>query len=277
MSTGNGEAEKMAAPGRKQVAYTIRVIPRKKCRMMRPSDIMKTPYGLKVIESCLTCPMTKERLFCNLPQHALVGLDAISSSATYPKGALLFVEGQTPRGVFVICSGRVKLTASSSDGKSLILRIGEAGEVVGIPGTISGEPYEVTAEALEPIQANFIPSEQFLEFLRENGEAAVRVAQILCNIYHSTCREIRYLGLSGSAAEKLARFLLDLTPSHGQDNGPIRVTLTLTHEEVAGMIGASRETVSRLFASFKRKKLIDVHGSALIIKSRSNLEKLIEM
>ena len=233
---------------------------------------MKTPYGLEVIESCLTCPMTKERLFCNLPQHALANLDAISSSATYPKGALLFVEGQAPRGVFVICTGRVKLSASSADGKSLILRIGEAGEVIGLPGTISGKPYEVTAEALEPIQANFIPGEQFLRFLRENGDAAVIVAQMLCNIYHAMYREIRYLGLSGSAAEKLARFLLDLAPSH--DNGPIRITLTLTHEEVAGMIGSSRETVSRLFASFKQKQLIEVHGSTLIISSRSNLEAL---
>ena len=146
-----------------------------------------------------------------------------------------------------------------------------------MPGTISGEPYEVTAEALEPIQANFIPREQFMQFLRENGEAAVRVAQILSNIYHSMCKEIRYLGLSGSAAEKLARFLLDLTSSHKQDNGPIRVTLTLTHEEVAGMIGASRETVTRLFASFKRKQLVDVHGSTLIIKSRAALEELVDV
>ena len=258
------------------MAYTIRVIPRKKRRILRVGNAMKTPYGLEVIESCLTCPMTKERLFCDLPQRALTGLDAISSSATYPKGALLFVEGQAPRGVFVICTGRVKLSASSADGKSLILRIGEAGEVVGLPGTISGQPYEVTAEALEPIQANFIPREQFLQFLRENGEAAVRVAQILSNIYHSMCREIRYLGLSGSAAEKLARFLLDLTSTHKQDNGPIRITLTLTHEEVAGMIGASRETVTRLFASFKRKQLVEIRGSTLIIKSRSALEKLVE-
>jgi CRP/FNR family transcriptional regulator, cyclic AMP receptor protein len=237
---------------------------------------MKTPYGLEVIESCLTCPMTKERLFCDLPQHALSGLDGISSSATYPKGAILFVEGQAPRGVFVICNGRVKLSASSADGKSLILRIGEAGEIVGLPGTISGEPYEVTAEALEPIQANFIPRDEFLQFLRENGEAAVRVAQMLSKIYHSVCREIRYLGLSGSAAEKLARFLLDLASPHEAGDGPIRITLTLTHEEVAGMIGASRETVTRLFSSFKQRHLLEVHGSTIIIKSRSGLENVME-
>src|SRR6267154_880235 len=118
---------------------------------MPVAKAMKTPYGLQVIESCLTCPMTKDRLFCNLSPRALEGLDAISSSATYPKGAILFVEGQEPRGVFVVCNGRVKLSAGSADGKSLILRIADPGEVVGLPGTISGKAYEATAEALEPI------------------------------------------------------------------------------------------------------------------------------
>jgi CRP/FNR family cyclic AMP-dependent transcriptional regulator len=236
---------------------------------------MKTPYGLEVIESCLSCPMVKERLFCNLPQRALEGLDAISSSSTYPKGAFLFVEGQTPRGVFVICNGRVKLSASSADGKALILRIAETGELIGVPGTIAGQPYEVTAEALEPIQANFIPREEFLHFLREHGEAALKVAEILCHIYHATYQEIKYLGLSGSAAGKLARFLLDRAGSDGQKNEAVRLTLTLTHEEIAEMIGVSRETVTRLFTSFKKKNLLQVNGSRLTIKDKLGLEKLV--
>ncbi|MFY9532220.1 MAG: Crp/Fnr family transcriptional regulator [Candidatus Acidiferrales bacterium] len=252
------------------MAYRIHVIPKRKRRIMPSAMAMKTPYGLQVIESCLTCPMLKERLFCSLPRPAVERLDAISSPATYPKGAILFVEGQEPRGVFVICNGRVKLSASSADGKALILRIAEPGEVVGLPGTISGKPYELTAEALEPIQANFIPREEFLQFLREHGEAALRVAEILSNIYHATHREVRYLGLSSSAAEKLARFLLDLMASDGQN----RATLTLTHEEIAEMLGASRETVTRLFASFKKKQLVEVHGSTLIIKDRAGLERL---
>jgi CRP/FNR family transcriptional regulator, cyclic AMP receptor protein len=237
---------------------------------------MKTPYGLQVIENCVTCPLHKERLFCNLPQATLQQLDSLSSSATYPKGAVLFVEGQEPRGIFILCNGRVKLSASSADGKSLILRIADPGEVVGLPGTISGKPYEVTAEAFEPIQANFIPRALFLGFLREHGEVAVRVAEMLSDIYHATCREVRYLGLSSSAEEKLARFLLDFAAKGGNANGQSRTTLTLTHEDIAEMIGASRETVTRLFATFKRKKLVEVHGSTLVITNKPGLEKLLE-
>jgi CRP/FNR family transcriptional regulator, cyclic AMP receptor protein len=237
---------------------------------------MKTPYGLQVIESCLTCPLVKDRIFCDLPGPALAKLDAISSSATYPKDAILFVEGQEPRGVFVLCNGRVKMSTTSADGKSIIVRIAESGEIVGLPGTLSGKPYELTAEALEPLQANFIPRDLFMQFLREHGEAALRVAEILSNIYHATLLEVRYLGFSGSTAEKLARFLLDLPATPAQNNGHLRATLTLTHKDIGEMIGASRETVTRLFAHFKREGLIEVHGASVLIANRANLEKLLE-
>ncbi len=260
------------------MAYKVHVIRNKNGGGTHATEASKkpSPYGLEVIESCLTCQLKKDRLFCDLSHGALARLDSISSRATYPKGAVLFVEGQEPRGAFIICNGRVKLTANSADGRSLILRIADPGEVVGLPATISGRPYELTAEALEPIEANFIPRNEFLQFLREHGEAALRTAEMLCHIYHATHQEIKYLGLTGSAAEKLARFLLDRSSSEGQNGGAIRLTLTLTHQEIAEMIGASRETVTRLFASFKKQQLVEVHGSALTIKNRDGLEKLVE-
>jgi len=265
------------------MAYRMRVVPKRKRRNgngnaeVSADAPTKAPYGLQVVESCLDCPLITDNIFCDLSVRALQGLDSITSPATYPKGAILFVEGQEPRGVFVVCSGRVKLSAGSTSGKALILRIAESGEVVGLPATISGKPYEATAEALEPIQASFIPREQFLQFLRENGEASLRVAEILSNIYRATYQEVRYLGLSGSAAGKLARFLLDLVETHGTaENGTVRATMTLTHEEIAEMIGTSRETVTRLFADFKRRQLLEVHGSALVIRDKVAMQKVFE-
>jgi CRP/FNR family transcriptional regulator, cyclic AMP receptor protein len=216
-------------------------------------------------------------MFCNLPPPALARLDAITSSATYPRGAILFVEGQEPRGVYIICNGRVKLFEASASGRTVIFRIAESGEIIGLPSTLSAKPYELTAEALEPTQANFIPREDFLAFLREHGDVALRVAEMLSNIYHATCQEVRYLGLSGSAEEKLARFLLDLKPAENSEPGQHRVTLTLTHEEIANMIGTSRETVTRLLASFKHKHLIEVHGSTLVINNKEALQELVEV
>ena len=100
-----------------------------------------------------------------------IWVEAISSSESHPKGAILFVEGQEADGVFILSSGRVKLTTASADGKSLLLRVAEPGEMIGLPGTISGKIYVLTAEALEPIQVNVISRRPFIEFLREHGEA----------------------------------------------------------------------------------------------------------
>ena len=236
---------------------------------------MRAPYGLEIIESCLSCPHREDRLFCNLPPAALQRLAAITSASSYPKGATLFVEGQSPRGVFILCSGRVKLSTSSADGKTLILRISEPGEVLGLPATVTGKPYELTADVIEPTQANFISRQDFLLFLREHGEVGLRVAQQLGETYHSAIAEMRTIGLSHSVGEKLARFLLDLTADHDDSKDEVKLTLTLTHEEIAQMVGASRETVTRLFGEFKKKQLLQVKGSTLIIKSKAGLESLL--
>ena len=71
---------------------------------------MLTPYGLDIVESCLTCKMRAEHIFCDLQPAALQSFENIKYATAYPKGAVLFVEGQSPRGIFVLCKGRVKLS-----------------------------------------------------------------------------------------------------------------------------------------------------------------------
>lgn len=243
--------------------------------IMSPGSRMRAPYGLEIIENCLNCPHREDRLFCNLPPAALQRLAAITSASSYPKGATLFVEGQSPRGVFILCSGKVKLSTASADGKTLILRISEEGEVLGLAAVVSGKEYQATADVLEPTQANFIARNDFLNFLRDHGEAALRVAQQLAENYHHSLSEMRNIGLSHSAGEKLARFLLDWIAEQPHGDGEIRVKLTLTHEEIAQMIGASRETVTRLFADFKKRQLLQVKGSTLVIRDKAGLENLL--
>jgi CRP/FNR family transcriptional regulator len=99
---------------------------------------MVTPYGLIIIESCLACKMRAERVFCDLPIVALQAFESIKYASTYPQRAVLFAEGQSPRGIFVLYKGRVKLSLCSSDGKTLILRTAAPGEVLGLSATVSG-------------------------------------------------------------------------------------------------------------------------------------------
>jgi CRP/FNR family cyclic AMP-dependent transcriptional regulator len=242
---------------------------------MTPTS-MRAPYGLEIIESCVTCPYREDRLFCNLSPEAVQRLSTITFASSYPKGATLFVEGQNGRGVFILCSGRVKLSTSSIDGKTLIVRLSEPGEVLGLPSTVTGTPYELTAVVVEPTQANFISRQDFLNFLREYGDVALRVAQQLGQTYHAAISEMRTIGLSHSAEEKLARFVLDLTANDKSEKGTVKTKLTLTHEEIAQIIGTSRETVSRIFASFRKQNLMIVKGSTITIKDRPGLEGLVQ-
>src|SRR5580700_11020273 len=236
---------------------------------------MRAPYGLNIIDNCLICPVREEHLFCNLPLPAVQRLNEIKSTAVYPKSTMLFIEGQQPRGVFVLCSGKAKLYTSASDGKTIITKISESGDVLGLNATISNRPYEVTAEMMEPGQANFIARDALLQFLRQHGEVALRVAEQLSRNYYVAYEEIRTLGLTSSPAEKLAKLLLSWSDKEGNAKASAQLKLTLTHEEIAEMIGTTRETVSRLFSDFKKENLAELKGSTLTIRNKPALEKML--
>ena len=237
---------------------------------------MRAPYGLNILDNCTTCPIRGEHLFCNVSVQASQRLNEIKSTAVYPKGAMLFIEGQLSRGVFVLCNGKVKLSTTSREGKTIITKISDSGDVLGLNAVVSNVPYEVTAEMMEPGQANFIPRDSLQQFLREFPEVAMRVAQQLSRNYYTAYEEIRTLGLSASPSEKFAKLLLSWSTKSTQSDGSSQVKLTLTHEEIAEIIGTTRETVSRLFSEFKKKQLMQSKGATLVIRSRFALEKIVQ-
>lgn len=99
---------------------------------------MNTPYGLEIVENCSNCKLKRQECFCNLSTPLLKLFIMISHQTTYPPEATLFVEGQTSRGVFLLCSGKAKLSTSSRDGKVLILKMAGSGRDVGLSAVISG-------------------------------------------------------------------------------------------------------------------------------------------
>ena len=237
---------------------------------------MIAPYGLRILDNCVSCSVRTVRPFCNLPEPATQRLNAIKSTAIYPKGALLFVEGQHPRGVFVLCMGEAKLSTSSREGRTVITKIAEAGELLGLNATISNVPYEVTAEMIEPCQANFVPREPLLLMMKEFPEVALRIAQQLSRNYFAAHEEIRTLGLATSPTERFAKLLLQWSIKNTRCNGSSQIKLTLTQEEIAEIIGTTRETDTRLFADFKRRQLVQWQGATLVIHSRFALEQLVQ-
>jgi CRP/FNR family transcriptional regulator len=193
----------------------------------------------------------------------------------YPKGALIFFEGQESRGVYLLCAGRVKLSTSSGNARVLITQIVERGDILGLNAVLSGDAYEVTAEAMEPCRLTFIGREQFLRFLNEQSGAALRAARQMNVNYRAAFEQARLLGLSQSAAGKLARFLLESCSREAHATGtPVRLALTLTHEEIGQRIGASRETVTRLFSEFKHRGILEITGATLRVHDCPALEVL---
>lgn len=235
---------------------------------------MKGPYGLETSEHCQTCKVKASGFFCQLSAAALKDFDEIRSSSTYPEGAVLFLEKQDPRGVFVLCEGEVKLSISSSGGKTLILRIAKPGEVLGLMSTMAGMPYEATAETIHPCQVAYIRRDDFLRFIARHPEVYQGVVKQLMSLYQGACSQLRTVGLSSSAPEKLARLLLDMCATGKQTDQGTQIKLPLTHEEIAALIGTTRETVTRTLSEFKSNHLVALHGSNLMISNRAALESL---
>jgi CRP/FNR family transcriptional regulator len=230
---------------------------------------------MEIVESCVTCKLRADRIFCNLPATALQTFEDIKFSTAYPSGALLFVEGQLPRGIFVLCKGSVKLSINSPSGRTMIVKLAEPGEVLGLSATISGKPHEVTAETIDACQVNFVKRDDFLRFLKNDVEVCFKVAEQLSEKYHNACREVRSLGLSHSAAEKLAKLLLEWSSKNGEAAKlEPRLKIRLTHEEIAQMIGTSRETVTRLFADMKKHQIVQAKGSTLVIRDTAALRDI---
>ena len=211
----------------------------------------------------------------NLPPAIAELIEQAALTTTYPTGAVLFAEAQAQRGIFIVRRGRVKLSVCGSDGRTLILRMVEPGGMLGVASAISGRPYEATAETQEPSEVSFLRQNDLLRLMRQHGEVALWVTQQVSRDYNCTCREIRDLMLSDSASEKLARLLVGWLDNSAESRQTGHVKMALTHEEIGQMIGTSRETVSRLFAGFKKQHLIQQNGATLVIPNRMALESLI--
>jgi CRP/FNR family transcriptional regulator, cyclic AMP receptor protein len=236
---------------------------------------MKGPYAFELNDNCQKCKLRGNGFFCQLPPAALKDLDAIKFVSAYPRDAILFMEKQTPRGIYVLCEGQLKLSVSSGEGKTLILRIAKPGEVLGLMATLSNAPHEITAETLRPCQVAFIRRDAFLGFLGHHPEAYGAVVAQLGAHYQTACEQLKTIGLCTSAPEKLAKLLLDFSAQGQLTKEGARVRFSLTHEEIGEFIGTTRETVTRTLSQFKSEHLIDLRGSTLLIQNRSRLESLI--
>ncbi len=227
-------------------------------------------------EYCADCKSRKDHWFCGLSPDGLRILEATRHPSTYPPDAVLFAEGQAARGAFVLCSGQVKLFTTSREGKVFIIRIAIAGEVLGLSATVTGQNHALTAETSGPCHVNFLERDALLSAMQTHPEFGMRACVTLSREFQDAYRDIHDLVLAPSSSVKLARLLLSWTGKLDKtvDGPEIRVPSSLTHEEMAQMIGSSRETVTRLLGDLKKRDFIRLEGSTLVIRDRTALEAL---
>lgn len=210
--------------------------------------------------------------FSKLSPEAQKDLTATAIPLNYPAAKVLFSEKDAAAGIYMVIEGEVKLSMNSSDGRRLILRIARKGEVFGLASALAGKPSEMTAETLYPAKIASINRRDFLSFLMRHPEVYQIVTEKLSQDYAMACEQLRTVGLSGSAPEKLARLLLEWSQYGKTNEGGVHFRFPLTHGEIGEFIGASRETVTRTLSIFKSRQLVAFHGSTLTIPDRTALE-----
>jgi CRP/FNR family transcriptional regulator len=133
-----------------------------------------------------------------MPAEALEAFDAMKSIAPYPRGSVLFAEGRPPRGVFVLCDGRAKLTVCSENGKRLLVRIAGPGDVLGLGAAISGTNYELNAELLDNAKVAFIRRKDLIGFLRGHQDICMEIVHRLSRDLHGAYERVRNVGMARS-------------------------------------------------------------------------------
>lgn len=175
----------------------------------------------------------------------------------------------------MLCQGQVKFSINSREGKTFILRIARTGEVLGLHAVVTGKPYESTAETMQPCRLNFVNQKDFLRFLKEHGDACLQAAQQISRDCQDAYNVVRSIGLSRSVSGRVAKFLLASATDGRVTDGVVRAKLALTHDELAQLMGTSRETISRTLSVFRKRNIVELTDSTLIIHNKPALERLV--
>jgi CRP/FNR family transcriptional regulator, cyclic AMP receptor protein len=201
-------------------------------------------------------------------------VEQASQRSSVPAGAILFAQGQMPQGMFVLCTGSVNLFTTSREGNVLILETAEAGDAVGLCAAISGQRYEVTAEATAPCQFTFVSCKNLLGLFWSHSEIALHAAQCLSQDLHAMYQGSMKLLASGSSSGRLAKLLLGYLPQDSVLTAQTPRRKNMTHNEMSQRVGCTRETVTRALHALTKKQILGRDGTTLVIRDRTALEAL---
>lgn len=204
-------------------------------------------------------------------------LDALSQSKScgmFKRGEVVFEQGAQPLGIYCVHSGKIKVHRSGDEGRDQIVRFAKGGDVLGYRALLAGEPYAATATALETSTICCIPRATFLDLLKSDGNFSMDVMRLLSGDLGNAERQIVNLAQK-PVRERLAETLLALREVYGTENGPDgAISVQLSREDLANVVGTATETLVRTIADLKREDLIATDKKKIRILDHAGLTEV---
>ena len=225
------------------------------------------------VPDCEKCPVRHRSVMHNLETPLLQELNLRKHCNIYKKGTTIFHEGNASLGMYSIFSGKVKLFKTDEQGREQIIRLARPGDSIGYRSLLSGEPYNVAAEALEDVRACFIPKSLFNELLKNSGNLFENIIMLLADNLKQA--EERIAALAGKPVrERTAEALLMLRTFYGTAPDGETLDISLSREDLAKMVGTATESVIRMLSDFKNEQLIEIKNKNIAVKNVSGLQKV---
>ena len=201
-------------------------------------------------------------LFASLSEEPLRMLTTVVTRRSVTRSTIIMAAGDPVDSLYIVLSGRLKVMMSDADGKEVILSILGPGEFFGEMGLIDEAPRSASVVAIEPCELLAINRRDFKKCLAENFEMAMAVMRGLVRRLREADRKIGSLALL-DVYGRVARLLLDMAETV---DGQKMVTKRLPKQDIAKMIGASREMVSRVMKDLQTGGYIEMRGSSIVLR-----------
>lgn len=214
---------------------------------------------------CENCGARMTSVFATLTADEISEVSVVKNCNMYDRGETLFAESQYPRGLYCVHSGHVKLVRYGHDGREQIIRFAGAGDTIGYAAMVTGEPYTISAIAVEPSSVCFVPNENIHRYLKENPHLSLRVLQLMSHELQDTERRVVELAQK-SVRERVAEALLVLRSTFGTEEDGETLNMPLTREEIADIVGTAPESLIRMLGELKASNVIETVGRRIRVK-----------
>jgi len=201
-------------------------------------------------------------MFGSFPEDQLRALATMVTRRSAPRGSAIMFAGDPTDSLYIVISGRLKVMMGEADGKEVILSIIGPGEFFGEMGLIDDNPRSASVIAIEPCELLSVTKRAFKKCLVENVALAMAVLRVVVRRLREADRKIGSLAML-DVYGRVARLLLDMSENV---NGQKVVTKRLTKQDIAKMVGASREMVSRVMKDLEMSGYFEVRGSTIVLR-----------